>query len=60
MSQFLELGGRENGCCPGQESYTSMAKKTCFPSSIAAQMIVSDQIRQKGRLFPEEILHIEL
>lgn len=42
------------------KAYTSIAKTTCFPASIAAQMIVSGRIRQKGSLFPEEIFHAEL
>ncbi len=40
--------------------YTSMAKTTSFPASIAAQMIASDRIAQKGSLFPEDIFHDEL
>lgn len=40
--------------------YTSMAKTTSFPASIAAQMIASGRITQKGSLFPEEIFHDEL
>ena len=40
--------------------YTSMAKTTSFPASIAAQMIASGRITQKGSLFPEDIFHDEL
>lgn len=39
---------------------TSMAKTTSFPASVAAQMIVSGKITQKGSLFPEDIFHDEL
>jgi len=42
------------------KGYTSMAKTTSFPASIAAQMIVSDTIRQRGCLFPENIFHAKL
>ena len=40
--------------------YTSMAKTTSFPASIAAQMIASGRITQKGSLFPEDVFHNEL
>ncbi|MFB0565650.1 MAG: saccharopine dehydrogenase family protein [Candidatus Aminicenantaceae bacterium] len=40
--------------------YTSMAKTTSFPASIAAQMIASDKITQRGVLFPENVFHGEL
>jgi len=43
-----------------EKAYTSMAKTTCFPASIAAHMIVSGMIRQKGSLFPENIFHAGL
>jgi lysine 6-dehydrogenase len=43
-----------------KKGYTSMAKTTSFPASIAAQMIVSGQISQTGSLFPEDIFHDEL
>jgi len=43
-----------------EKAYTSMAKTTCFPASIAAQMIVSGMIPQKGSLFPEDIFFAEL
>jgi lysine 6-dehydrogenase len=39
---------------------TSMAKTTSFPASVAAQMIVTGKIVQKGSLFPEDIFHDEL
>lgn len=39
---------------------TSMAKTTSFPASVAAQMIISGKIAQKGSLFPEDIFHDEL
>ena len=40
--------------------YTSMAKTTSFPASIAAQMIASGKIKKKGSLFPEEVFQAEL
>jgi len=40
--------------------YTSMAKTTSFPASIAAQMIASGKIKRTGSLFPEEVFHAEL
>lgn len=43
-----------------EKAYTSMAKTTSFPASIAAQMIASGKIRQKGSLFPENIFHAGL
>ncbi len=43
-----------------KKAYTSMAKTTSFPASIAAQMIVSGQISQTGSLFPEDIFHDQL
>jgi lysine 6-dehydrogenase len=43
-----------------KKGYTSMAKTTSFPASIAAQMIASGQINQTGSLFPEDIFHDEL
>ena len=43
-----------------KKQYTSMAKTTGFPASIAAQMIASGQISQKGSLFPENIFQSEL
>jgi lysine 6-dehydrogenase len=43
-----------------KKGYTSMAKTTSFPASIAAQMIVSGQISQTGSLFPEDIFHDKL
>ncbi len=38
---------------------TSMAKVTGYPASIASQMIVTEKIRERGSLFPEEIFHSE-
>lgn len=43
-----------------EKDYTSMAKTTSFPASIAAQMIVSGRIDQRGVLFPEDVFHDEL
>jgi lysine 6-dehydrogenase len=43
-----------------QKSYTSMAKTTSFPASIAAQMIVSGDIRRRGCQFPEGVFHSRL
>lgn len=40
-----------------KKKYTSMAKTTCFPASIVAQMIVSGKIKKRGSLFPEHIFH---
>ena len=40
--------------------YTSMAKTTSFPASIAAQMIASGKIKKRGSLFPEEVFQAEL
>jgi lysine 6-dehydrogenase len=37
------------------KEYTSMAKTTSFPASIAAQMLVSGKIIQRGVLFPENV-----
>ncbi len=42
------------------KDYTSMAKTTSFPSSIAAQMLVSGRITQRGVVFPESIFGAEL
>lgn len=41
-------------------NYTSMAKTTSFPASIAAQMIVSGKITQNGVVFPENVFDQEL
>lgn len=38
-----------------EKGYTSMAKTTCFPASVAAQMIVSGKIKKRGSLFPEQV-----
>lgn len=43
-----------------ENNYTSMAKTTAFPASIAAQMILSGEITQRGVVFPEEIFLGEL
>lgn len=43
-----------------EKDYTSMGKTTSFPASIAAQMIASGKIVQRGSLFPEEIFQSEL
>ncbi len=43
-----------------EKNYTSMGKTTSFPASIAAQMIASGKIAQRGSLFPEEIFQSEL
>ena len=43
-----------------EKQYTSMAKTTCFPASIAAQMIVAGKIIKRGVLFPENVFQDEL
>jgi lysine 6-dehydrogenase len=43
-----------------EKHYTSMAKTTSFPASIAAQMILSGEISQRGILFPEDVFHADL
>ncbi|MFQ5722645.1 MAG: saccharopine dehydrogenase family protein, partial [Candidatus Aminicenantales bacterium] len=43
-----------------EKAYTSMAKTTAFPASIAAQMIQSGLIRRRGSLFPEEVFSSKL
>jgi len=43
-----------------EKDYTSMGKTTSFPASIAAQMIASGRIAQRGSLFPEDIFQVEL
>jgi len=43
-----------------EKNYTSMGKTTAFPASIAAQMILSGEIEQRGIVFPEEIFLGEL
>ncbi len=40
--------------------YTSMAKTTSFPASIAAQMIMSGKITQRGSVFPENVFDADL
>ena len=46
--------------CDSMRRYTSMAKTTSLPASIAAQMIASGRITQKGSRFPEDMFHDEL
>jgi lysine 6-dehydrogenase len=43
-----------------EKDYTSMAKTTSFPASIAAQMLVSGTINQRGVVFPESVFNDEL
>ncbi len=43
-----------------EKQYTSMAKTTCFPASIAARMIVDGKITQRGVLFPENVFQADL
>ncbi len=43
-----------------EKNYTSMAKTTAYPASIAAQMILNEEITQRGVVFPEEIFLGEL
>lgn len=43
-----------------EKTYTSMAKTTAFPASIAAQMIINGEITKRGVVFPEEIFIGEL
>ena len=43
-----------------QKKCTSMAKTTSFPASIAAQMIASGEIKNRGSLFPEDVFQDEL
>lgn len=43
-----------------KKGYTSMAKTTSLPASIAARMIASGKITKRGSLFPEEVFHSEL
>lgn len=43
-----------------RKNFTSMAKTTCFPASIAAQMIVSGRIKKRGSLFPEQVFQSSL
>lgn len=42
------------------KNYTSMAKTTSFPASIAAQMISQGIVTQRGVVFPENVFHAEL
>lgn len=41
--------------CDSEKNYTSMARTTSFPASIAAQMIASGQISVRGVVFPENV-----
>ncbi len=43
-----------------KKRFTSMARTTSFPASIAAQMIASGKITMRGSLFPEEVFEAEL
>ncbi len=43
-----------------KKEYTLMAKTTNFPASIAAQIIDSDIIFQRGSLFPENNFHAKM
>ena len=43
-----------------ERGYTSMAKTTSFPASIAAQMIAAGKITHRGSLFPEDIFQDKL
>jgi len=42
------------------KNYTSMARTTSFPASIAARMIASGQISVRGVVFPENVFNQEL
>jgi lysine 6-dehydrogenase len=42
------------------KGYTSMAKTTSFPASIAAQMIAAGRVSQRGVVFPEKIFDGDL
>jgi lysine 6-dehydrogenase len=43
-----------------ERKYTSMGKTTSFPASIAALMIMSGQIKQRGVVFPENVFDADL
>jgi lysine 6-dehydrogenase len=43
-----------------EKNYTSMAKTTSFPASVAAQMIVGGTITKRGVLFPEDVFYDHL
>jgi lysine 6-dehydrogenase len=43
-----------------EKKYSSMAKTTSFPASVAAQMIASNKITKRGIIFPEEVFHNDL
>jgi saccharopine dehydrogenase-like NADP-dependent oxidoreductase len=43
-----------------EKKYTSMARTTSFPASIASQMIVSGQISVRGVVFPESVFDRDL
>jgi lysine 6-dehydrogenase len=38
-----------------EKKFSSMARTTSFPASIAAQMIVSGQVAGRGVVFPEQV-----
>jgi lysine 6-dehydrogenase len=42
------------------KGYTSMAKTTSFPASIAAQMVAAGRISQRGVVFPENVFDGDL
>jgi lysine 6-dehydrogenase len=46
--------------CDPAKGYSSMAKTTSLPASIAAQMIASGQVSARGVVFPEEIFDRDL
>lgn len=46
--EMMDAFDTKKGC-------TSMAKTTCYPASIAAQMILSGQMKKRGSLFPEQV-----
>lgn len=46
--------------CDTVKKYSSMARTTSFPASIAAQMIASGQVSARGVVFPEEVFDREL
>jgi lysine 6-dehydrogenase len=43
-----------------KKKYTSMARTTSFPASIAAQMIASGQVSTRGVVFPEQLFDQDL
>jgi lysine 6-dehydrogenase len=42
------------------KKYTSMSRTTCFPASVAAQMIASGQVSERGVVFPERVFNSDL